>query len=367
MRVLMFAESLDGRGGVQISTLENAQHLVNAGHVVALIHGSDGDLTPRWTRVAPVRMTIGSVQLPRRRPFWSLRRFAASWRYARRMRADVAYCHSMNQLPLASWVARAVRIPLVLHLRTPPPVDSRRNRRRLEHANRFIAVSTATRNAWSALDERIRRRCVVIPNGIDLEHFSVASADERMAAREALGLPFRARVVTYVGRLTPDKGVADLIEAHRRVPPDLNVTLVVAGSAASRADVDYEQRLKARALAQTIFLGHRSDVTTLMAAADVVVLPTHAEAFGRVVIEGLARGIPVLAADVGGVTEIMRPDLTDLLFPPGDVRRLADLIVERLTSSQETDARRCRAVAERYDLHACQQQIERVLHEVTAA
>lgn len=206
MRVVIFAESLGGPGGIQRSTLFVAQHLARNGHRVALIHGEEGDLSPSWRTITSARLPLGSVQLPRRSPASSLRRCISAWRFVASEKPDILYCHSMNQLPLANFVGRKSGIPVVLHLRTAPPIPSDRNRRRLREPAAFIAVSESTRSAWLPLRPDLNSVCEVVPNGVDLATFAPVEKSQRDDLRRALGVPVDARVVVFVGRFSPEKG-----------------------------------------------------------------------------------------------------------------------------------------------------------------
>lgn len=229
----------------------------------------------------------------------------------------------------------------------------------------FIAVSEATKQNWLPLRGDLADVCEVIPNGVDLETFSPVSRGQRHALREELGVPRNAVVAVFVGRFAEEKGVLDLVRAHRSLPPPTKPWLVLAGSPFASADMEYDARVRAEAGQKTIFLGHRSDVAGIINTADVVVVPSHAEAFGRVVVESLACDVPVIGSDVDGIAEILKPQFADLLFPPRDVDRLAQLLQTVAAPGFSTRfAGRCRGVAETFDLDECNTRIERVLTRV---
>jgi glycosyltransferase involved in cell wall biosynthesis len=365
MRIMMFAESLSGAGGIQRSTLQAATHLVRMGHQLSLIHGEEGDLSSAWADVAVARLGVESVQLPRRSPITTVKRCLAARRFARQEQPQVLYCHSMNQLPLAIFLAKSMDIPVVLHLRTPVPVISRRNKRRMSYPSTFIAVSESTKAAWSRLRPDLSAHCEVIPNGVDLEAFSQPSSAEREEARTNLDLPHSSSIAAFVGRVTPEKGVIDLIRAHRNLPPDSQPWLVLAGAGLSEGDKEYEALVRREASCRTTFLGYLDSAATVIKAADVVVVPSHAEAFGRVVVESLACGIPVIGSNVGGIPEILSSDFADLLFNVGDTAHLAELLAAS-TRAEFASSRsaRCREVAQRYDSVSCHQKIEGILRRV---
>jgi teichuronic acid biosynthesis glycosyltransferase TuaC len=146
----------------------------------------------------------------------------------------------------------------------------------------------------------------VIPNGFDPALFHPAP---QAAARQALGLPAEGRLLLSVGNLVPIKGHADLLQAVQgplSADPALQLALVGAGSE--------ETRLRALAselgiAGQVRFAGRRphGEIPTWMNAADLFVLPSHAEGCVTVVQEALGCGLPVVATDVGQVPDAIHP------------------------------------------------------------
>jgi glycosyltransferase involved in cell wall biosynthesis len=146
---------------------------------------------------------------------------------------------------------------------------------------------------------------------------------ERARVRESLGVPPDAPVALFVGRLAPQKGVSDLLDAAdllQHIRPDL-VTWI-AGDGPDR------MALEARAGAFELlnrrvrFLGHRDDVPDLIDAADLLVLPSRYEGLPNVVLEAMARGKPVVATAAPGTDELVVNDETGRLVPVGDVKAL---------------------------------------------
>ncbi len=135
------------------------------------------------------------------------------------------------------------------------------------------------------------------------------------------GLPEGARVVGYVGRLSPEKGVGDALAALTRLPPDVFLCLVGEGPEEDAL------RLRADELGvaeRVIFTGFRRDVLRYLASFEVVVLPSRREALPVVLREAGMMGRPAVAAAVGGVEEIVVSGETGLVYPSGDVEALAD-------------------------------------------
>ncbi len=181
----------------------------------------------------------------------------------------------------------------------------------------------------------------VVPNGVDAARWQVgpdrvAAARRRWAADGPL--------VAYCGRLVHEKGVQDLLAAVprlRRRHPGLRV--VVAGTGPAEASLR-EQARSLRLGRSAVFAGFvpDADLAALIAAADCAVVPSRYEPFGMVALEAGAAGTPVVAADVGGLAEVVADGRLGLRFPAGDPAGLADA-VSRLLGDPESGRRLVRA------------------------
>jgi len=170
---------------------------------------------------------------------------------------------------------------------------------------------------------------VVIPNAVDL-NVARACDSERNALRKWLGGSERDRIVLSIGRLSREKGHADLVRAVgllRRRRPELDVRLVIAGDGPERASL---ASLSARAAPGSVqFLGHVRDAHRLHAVADVAVLPSHSEGSPNALLEAAAYACPIVATAVGDVPDILTDHQSGLIVPPHDAAAVAAAI-ERL-------------------------------------
>jgi len=166
-------------------------------------------------------------------------------------------------------------------------------------------------------------KITVIPNAVDISKYE--KQIDREAVKRRYGIEPYERVVLFVGRLVPQKGVEYLIRA---IPLILqqhgNVKFVIAGDGWSK---DYLEDL-ARSVGfidKIRFLGFISDseLTELTMSADVLVVPSVYEPFGIVALEGMAAGVPVVAANVGGLSEIIEHDRTGVLVYPKNFESIA--------------------------------------------
>jgi glycosyltransferase involved in cell wall biosynthesis len=197
----------------------------------------------------------------------------------------------------------------------------------------------------------------VLPNGVDLERFPFraarAPAPDPRWPPVALGMP---RVV-HLARLSGQKGHRVLLEAVARLQPAFpGARYVLVGDGAEAPAIEAERaRL---ALEPVVFLaGHRTDTAAVLAAADIVVLPSLEEGFPNVLLEAMATGRPVVASAVGDCAAIVRDGETGYLVPPGEVapfaERLAMLMESPALRVQMGEAARARAAAE----HGAEQMI----------
>jgi len=169
--------------------------------------------------------------------------------------------------------------------------------------------------------ERIR----LIPRGVDLEQFKFRPKERKEGDDFVIGI---------ISRITPIKGHAYFIKALSmvsRVIPKLKV-LIVGDSPSGKTKYKEELELLVRRLGLTRtveFIGQQDDIPSILSDLDLLVLPTTVpEAFGRVIIEAGASGVPVIASKVGGIVEIIEDGVNGILVPPEDHRALQDAIIK---------------------------------------
>lgn len=207
----------------------------------------------------------------------------------------------------------------------------------------------------------------IFHNPLDLTHFK-RSPEARAAVRSELGVPADAPVVACVGRLEPVKGVDILLDAWpavtRRCPA---AVLLIVGDGPLRAELE-EQAGPMAESGEVQFLGYREDVERIFAAADVAALPSRHEGLPRVALEAIATGCPVVAARVGGVPEIIRPEREGLLVLPDDPEGLAEALLRVLgdPTLRRQLGEAAHRTARRYGLPAAGPRLERIYRRVLA-
>jgi glycogen(starch) synthase len=210
-------------------------------------------------------------------------------------------------------------------------------------ARRVIACSDYMREQVHAIFELPPSKQDVIPNGVDLADFTRPDgAEEFREQRVAPG----EKLIFFAGRLEYEKGVQTVLEALPLVLRSEPVRFYVAGVGT------HAEELKAHAARLGVdhrvhFVGFVGDDELAMyyAAADLAVVPSLYEPFGMVALETMASGTPCLAADTGGLRELVVHDATGLRFTPGDPESLAATIARltmdrRLAQRLTVDARR---------------------------
>lgn len=253
--------------------------------------------------------------------------------------ADVIYLNTAKAL-LAGTAANAIaRRPCLFHLHDllDETHFSRSNIRLLiaaaNRADAVIANSKASADAFRKAGGKAPLH--VIPNGFDSRPFDEADPGA-VAALRAKWNPEGGPVAAVFGRLSRWKGQHVLIEAARQLQ---DLTVWIVGEALfTEDDAAYAAELEVLAAelgTRVRFMGFHENISRLMLAADVIVhCSISPEPFGRVIVEGMLAGKPVVASDAGGPREIVRPDVTGLLVPPGDPTALAAALKSLLADPQ---------------------------------
>jgi glycosyltransferase involved in cell wall biosynthesis len=165
-------------------------------------------------------------------------------------------------------------------------------------------------------------------NGVDMERFTPGPSD----VRERLGLGSAAHVVGFVGRMTRDKGLPELMEAFEgiRAAEPGACLLLVGWFDASEDALDSELRARIEGHAQIHCTGFVEDTAPYYRAMDVMVLPTWREGFPNVVLEAAATGIPVITTESTGSRDSVVPEVTGLLIPPGYPEAIFEAVLKLL-------------------------------------
>ena len=257
----------------------------------------------------------------------------------RRWRPSVVHTHLAKAGALGRIAATHAGAPVVVHTfhglvlqgyfsTLKDEVFLRAERALARRTDALVAVAPWVRDELLSMGVGRESQWHVVPIGVDIRALLETRPDQR-EARARLGLPLDGPIVGCVGRLVPVKDHVTLFQAARRVieaRPD--ATFVLAGDGELR---DRLQREAVGLLGDRVrFLGWVHDLPALYAAFDVVVLTSRLEGTPVALIEAAAAGRPVVATNVGGVSEVVRDGNTGLLVPPRDAVAVAANVVTLL-------------------------------------
>lgn len=283
---------------------------------------------------------------------------------AARVRAhDVVHVHLNHSLwcRLLAIVAKRSGKPLVVTLNVSlladgaaddarvhrrPSWTERLEVRALGAADRIVALTRRQRDAVSELVPGTRERIRIIPDAIDAADFARPAADDLVAGfRARHGIPAGRRVASYVGRISDEKGWSDLPAFVARLSR-AGVFVLVCGDGPRRRRLEglLDARRRGVDWAVTGFVP-RAEVRAALAITDVVMLPSRREAFGSVLLEAMAAGVPAVAYGVGGIVEVAGDSGAITLVPPNDTERFVGAVLDLLDQPQlrESCVRRGRA------------------------
>ena len=244
---------------------------------------------------------------------------------------DVIHTHLKHADMAGSRAADRLSIPMVssLHVVEDAVSVTGRFKRLLamrardRSAARIVAVSEALRRWYLGLSDRDPASVLVLRNGVPTPPSFPAT--HRSSMRTALGIPDDAVMAVTVAVLRTGKGIDDLLLAAATLPDDPDVRFVVAGSGPEEPRLLAEADRLGLLGDRVVFPGFIEDVAGLLAAADMLVHPSHADALATALIHGMAAGLPAVATDVGGSREIV-DERHGVIVPAGDPQALATAI-----------------------------------------
>jgi glycosyltransferase involved in cell wall biosynthesis len=211
-------------------------------------------------------------------------------------------------------------------------------------------------------------KIAVIPNGIDVEAYRAQSSAER--GRAAVGLRPGQRLVSMVGEVGWRKDQKTFLQALaqlRSEDPDDSTVFAIVGDGDERPRLEAEARQLGLVAPHLCWLGFRRDVGDLLAASDLVVLPSREEGFPNTLLEAMALGRCVVATPVDGVPELVVDGQTGVLVPVGDPALLAESMRELLgdTARRESyGAAAVRRVRVEFDQTAIMARVESLVREL---
>lgn len=353
-----------GFGGGSRVILAIAAGARDAGHDVTVL-----TTDPRFEAIlADAGITVLAEDWVRRRPHpWhDLRGVTALQRHLQHERYDVVHTHTTRGGVLGRLSAHRAGTPTVLHTAHGFAVaehDAAWKQAAVFAVERVAAgwcdhiVTVSHHHARWATARGVRPHgsLRVIPNGVP-DVFATTS--DRSRSR-------RGPTLVHVGRLAHGKGIDVLLEAvailRRTAGSSAGVHLVVAGDGPASAELHALADHLGVTTAVT-WLGHRDDVGAVLAAADVVVLPSLREGLSLALLEAMAAGRPIVATNLGGTAEALAGGRGGVLVPPGDVVAVARAVGRLLDEPTRADAMGRRA----RELYEADYRLERMVSDYVA-
>ena len=261
-------------------------------------------------------------------------------------RVDLVYTNTLAVLAGAVW-ARKRGLPHIWHVREiiqRPTLVAILFQWFVPRLSVKMVCNSMQTKAWlSNGDHAVEARTVTVWNGVEANPASISDGD-KSAIKQSLQLSPRP-LILMVGRVNAWKGQDLLVDAVERIHAQtvVDFDVLMLGSAPPGHD-EFMVTLQAKVNASPIrhvfqIRQFVEDPTPYYRAADLLIVPSREpEPFGRVAIEGMAFGLPVIAANHGGLQEIVKDGATGVLFTPNDAQELADAIVRILGSEQTRQA-----------------------------
>src|SRR5215831_3683512 len=333
LRVLLFVQLLE-LGGSERQCVEMAKALSSTGVQVTVgVMRGGGPLRSQLEQagIPVIDFSVGSLLRPRAL-FQALRLTA----FIRKNRFEVVHACDLYANLFAIPAARLAGAPVTVSSQrdlsdfawyTPM---RRKILREIQKLSTCVLVNSNAIRSYLAKDDGIDpARIRVIYNGIDTSRFPNTSGESL-----AVLAPQHRRIAMVANMHGDVKGHAELLEAAQRVcARHPNTRFILIGDGALREEL--KERTAAMGLEENIvFLGHRTDVSSLLAGCEIGVIASRAEGLPNAVLEYMAAGLPVVATNVGGVPEIVRHEVTGLLVPARNSSALAAAILRLLDERQ---------------------------------
>ncbi|NMO95714.1 glycosyltransferase family 4 protein [Paenibacillus lemnae] len=339
MKIAFYNHTSD-MSGAEISLLLTAKHLKKA-HPI--LFAPEGPLLQK-ARSQGIEVTALSSFRARmtRNPFmligYAMGMLLAGWKLARQLKrseADLVHANSIRAGIMAGLFRWFHGLPVIWHVRDMPPrgfMGQLIRRFAARSAQAVIGISDSVLYAME--HESLVDKCHLVHNGVELKQADPAERREnREKVRAELETSQDAQVLAIIGQIAPWKRQEDAIEAFSTlVREGRNCVLWIVGEAKFRPENErylahLHERVKDLQLHNHVkFTGYREDVLEICCGADLLLLCSEDEPFGRVIIEAMSQGTPVIASRGGGVPEIIEQGRSGWMYETGHIQELTDRI-----------------------------------------
>ena len=330
-----------------------------AGHEVFAASGS-GDGAAELTELLGGRFL--DIPTPREiSPLADLRALFRFYTQMRRLKPDIVHSTTPKSGLLCALAAFAAGVPIRIHTFTGQPWVEMTGLSRwiTRTCDRIIVWLNTAVYCDSPSQKHFLESEGIAPtgsvgvmgdgslSGVNIDHFSPPSREDVLAMRAELGLPADAQIIVFLGRVTTDKGVVELLDAFAEVSASIaQAHLILVGPLDERARFTPAQTERLRTTPRLHLAGYSPHPRKYLGAADLLALPSYREGFGTVVIEAAAMGLPTVGTRINGLTDAIEDGETGILVPPRDAVALASAL-RRLLSDETLRAKMGLAARER--------------------
>ena len=369
LRILQVCSSL-AWGGTEMHVPILSQKLNSRGHsIFALLHPGGSIAAESRNRGVPTETRLLGAY------FNPLITYQLS-QYIRLIQPDIIHLHlsrDLWQVVPALRLAGGGNIILTKHVGSYVKKFDLLHAWLYRHVARIITVS-------ETLNKNVIETCPVEPSRVVTIHHALDFAKYKpnmydpSHVRMSLNIPAECFVIGTVGRISPGKGYEDFFVAAKETIhrfSDRQFIFLIVGTA-SYGEESYFKEIKDQVKTLGIdkfvlFTGFRKDVPELLMAMDLFVFPSRAEGFGATLIEAMAMGIPCASTLSDGTLDTIKDEITGLVYPPGDVKRLCEvmsIIIEDLSLQHRLAEAGKSFVHSHFDLDVMTDRVEQVYNDV---
>jgi glycosyltransferase involved in cell wall biosynthesis len=328
--ILFFSEYADNHTGSPKALCDLASNLNRTTYELSLIIHRDGLLADDFRNIGGAVMYKQSLSLSVTNFFIYLKSIREFMSLYRNNHIDLLHFNGTGWRESAVVAAWLANIPVLLNLHNPYPQKDIRGNFNFALADKIIIVSESMRDNFKN-HPGILRKTICIHNGVNLSRFTPAQS----LLRSTLSINSNLPIIGFVGQMCQRKGVDLLVRSAAAIRPFHPDALFVLVGIDGVGEEGYTESMKQLAaelgvLDRFVFLGMREDIPEVMNAFDMLVVPSRAEPFGKVIIEAMACGKCVVAARVGGIPEIIEDGFNGLLIPAEDSAALGRAILRLL-------------------------------------